>query len=294
MLSERLHANQRVLERLTAPFSGWRDGAVLTFAIAFLLVVGVVEGLAGSELDLTILYLLPLGLVAWRLGLKPAIALSLAGAAIWAVAHTLTRDDGSVAAQLWNGVMLLAVLLLVSALTASLRDALSRSSKLARTDLLTALANRQAFAEVTNAELKRSSRYRNPVTLAYLDIDDFKKINDGQSHEAGDGVLRVVAGALEASTRDSDVVARIGGDEFAILFPETDEEGGLTVLHALRKRVSTALGSLDFPVTFSIGSVTFLSPPATSERMLEATDSLMNEAKRAGKGSLKHRTLLHV
>lgn len=294
MIPRRFQAGASTLERWTAPFEGWRDGTVLAVAVASLLAVGVAEWGTGSHFDFGLLYLIPISLVAWSLGVRPAAVLAALSAGIWAVVHVFVNGDGSVLAQVWNGVTRLLVFLLVATLAATLKAALTRERKLARTDFLTALANRRAFAEAANAELKRSSRYRNPVTLAYFDIDDFKAINDGQGHESGDEVLRVVANALQASTRDSDVVARIGGDEFAILFPETEEEGGLTVLHALQKRVSAGLVSLDFPVTFSIGAVTFLSPPATSERMLEATDSLMYEAKRAGKGSLKHRTLLHV
>src|SRR5437773_2624774 len=113
-----------------------------------------------------------------------------------------------------------AALLLVSQAVARLRLAHARERELARRDALTGAPNARAFYELAGAEIARARRYIHPFSVAYLDLDDFKLVNDRLGHLAGDAVLRSVARALGGVLRASDVVARLGGDEFAVLLPE--------------------------------------------------------------------------
>jgi diguanylate cyclase (GGDEF)-like protein len=102
-----------------------------------------------------------------------------------------------------------------------LRSAMEREKEAARTDSLTGAMNSRAFGELATAELHRARRYERPFTIAYVDIDDFKAVNDRFGHSSGDTLLRLVAETMKHNSRAVDVIARVGGDEFVILFPET-------------------------------------------------------------------------
>lgn len=164
--------------------------------------------------------------------------------------------------------------------------ALDNEKSLARSDYLTGLANRRAFEELFQMECNRSRRYNRPITLVYLDLDDFKKVNDGRGHQTGDEVLVAVATTLRSSLRSTDCVARIGGDEFAILLPETDVEGARIIMKKLDAVLQTLLTLTNWPIGFSFGVVTFPAPLDSLETMLERADKLMYEAKHAGKGAM--------
>jgi diguanylate cyclase (GGDEF)-like protein len=123
------------------------------------------------------------------------------------------------------------------------------------------------------------------MSIAYVDLDGFKQVNDEQGHTAGDAVLQVVANELAHSVRASDLVARVGGDEFAVLLPETGAEDAIRVASRLQAGASACDG-----VTASVGVVTAARPPASLEPLLARADGLMYEAKRRGKGKTAHAT----
>ena len=169
--------------------------------------------------------------------------------------------------------------------------ALASEKSLARSDHLTGLANRRAFEELLEMECKRSRRYKRPITLVYMDLDNFKRVNDRQGHHTGDEVLVAVAATLRSNLRATDCVARIGGDEFAILFPETDEVASRIVLKKLDVVLQELLTRTNWPIGFSFGVVTFPTPLDSLEAMLERADKLMYEAKHSGKGSMLFQSL---
>ncbi len=278
---------------MSKAFARWPARALVLVAVTCILAVGYGDWATGLQLSFTVFYLFPLALVAWFASAGVAIVLAFLSAAV-GVAADVAAGRHQILLETWNTATRVAVWLLFVMLLSKLRSSLFHQRTLARTDFLTGLPNNRAFEEAATAELLRSRRYRNEVTVAYFDLDDFKDINDERGHAAGDEVLKVTAAALQASTRDTDLVVRLGGDEFAILFAETGEAGALTVLKALGLRVRDSLAGLEFPVAFTVGAVTFLSPPATTAQMLKAADELMYEAKAAGKNSLRHKTLLHV
>lgn len=164
--------------------------------------------------------------------------------------------------------------------------ALENEKSLSRSDYLTGLANRRAFEELFEMECKRSRRYNRPITLAYMDLDNFKRVNDGKGHQTGDEVLVAVATTLRSCLRATDCVARIGGDEFAMLLPETDEDAARIIMKKLYAVLQTLLTRTNWPIGFSFGVVTFPSPLDSLEAMLERADKLMYEAKQGGKGAM--------
>ena len=163
---------------------------------------------------------------------------------------------------------------------------LRRVASQATTDSLTGLANRWTFDEELALEWRRAERVGDPLALILFDIDDFKAINDGYGHQAGDEVLRKVGEVLAGSVRQVDLAARYGGEEFAVIAPVTDLEGALDLAERLRKALAGT--EIELPngtplsVTASFGAAVKGDVPS-GEKLVAAADGLLYEAKRAGK-----------
>jgi len=161
--------------------------------------------------------------------------------------------------------------------------------RLATTDPLTALANRRGFLERSEIEHMRARRFHRPLCLLMIDADHFKRVNDTHGHEAGDLVLKSLAKSFLATLRETDMVARLGGEEFAVLLPETDLQGAAYAAERLRLRV--AQGSVKFrgkaiKVTVSIGVTLVKNEPGGIEEALHAADELMYRAKSIGRNCI--------
>jgi diguanylate cyclase (GGDEF)-like protein len=161
-------------------------------------------------------------------------------------------------------------------------------STLALTDPLTSLANRRQFLDQLQREFNRSKRYRRPLSLLYVDLDGFKEINDHFGHIYGDEVLCGVARSMLSALRASDLLARIGGDEFAVLLPETKLQGALEVSKKLRKALSaysrrTSLETSLPPLTFCAGVSQRHDRDQSIDDMLARADGAQYLAKATGK-----------
>src|SRR6266851_5091141 len=127
-----------------------------------------------------------------------------------------------------------------------------------------------------------------PLTVLYIDLDNFKLVNDSLGHKTGNSVLRVATRTMQSTLREVDFVARLHGDEFALLLPETSAENVPLVLNKLQKVLREAMIAMQWPVTFSIGAVTFKTPTVSAEFMLDEADKVMYSAKQAGKNRVAH------
>ncbi len=157
--------------------------------------------------------------------------------------------------------------------------------KLARTDFLTVLNNRRAFIELGARAIDLAQRHRRPLSLVMLDIDHFKSINDTRGHGAGDAVLRVVADLIRENHRKTDIAGRLGGEEFALLLPETPLADALLVAERLREHVgsrSVTYEGSPIRCTTSVG-VADLRPGETLEQLMARSDAALYEAKHAGR-----------
>jgi len=165
-----------------------------------------------------------------------------------------------------------------------LREELLRQS---RTDSLTGLFNRRFFLEVASRELARSRRYGEPLSVMLIDIDHFKHINDTHGHHAGDRVLCEMASLCAGQIRTSDVLARIGGEEFAVLLPNTVVEDGRKLAERLRTRVETTEHTGDWQGgirhTISIGLAALGRDDGDFERLLMRADKALYRAKNEGR-----------
>jgi diguanylate cyclase (GGDEF)-like protein len=160
----------------------------------------------------------------------------------------------------------------------------------AATDPLTGLANRRVFFAEVEAEITRQRRYAGVFSLAVLDLDGFKALNDSKGHRAGDEVLTLVAEVLRNRARKSDSLGRIGGDEFGVLMPNTRDVDCTAMLRDLCATIEQRTAAADCSVTASIGCKTFWSPPESSADALQQADRLMYEAKSSGRNRAEHRS----
>jgi two-component system, cell cycle response regulator len=151
------------------------------------------------------------------------------------------------------------------------------------TDHLTGLANRRRFERQLDREVTRTERYSHPFCLLMLDLDHFKDVNDTYGHDAGDDVLRHLGRILQEVTRGIDLAARIGGEEFAVILPETTLEGGLEVAERLRDAIARAQMPLVGSITTSVGVAQFSAGSGQASGLLAAADAALYEAKRTGR-----------
>jgi diguanylate cyclase (GGDEF)-like protein len=160
--------------------------------------------------------------------------------------------------------------------------------ELARTDYLTGAVNGRSFAELAEAEINRARRNEHPFSVAFMDVDDFKLVNDREGHSAGDRLLQLVSDTIRHNVRNVDTVARLGGDEFAVLMPETGDDAAQVVIRRVRRELLDVVKRRGWPVTFSVGVVTWDIPPTSVDDVLRAADDLMYTAKRLGKNTVRH------
>jgi diguanylate cyclase (GGDEF)-like protein len=153
--------------------------------------------------------------------------------------------------------------------------------RMADTDALTGLANRRTFSRSLEREISRAARRREPLTLAMIDIDHFKQINDEHGHPVGDEVLRRAAAALRDECRGFDLPARYGGEEFAVILPDLSSRESLRVVDRLRKSISRI--GMDFDVTASAGTATFPTHATGPEALLRAADEALYGSKETGR-----------
>lgn len=158
-------------------------------------------------------------------------------------------------------------------------------------DGLTGIHNKRYLIEQLERELSRAKRHGRPLTLVMCDIDHFKSVNDQLGHLAGDYVLKEVAQLAQSRLRPDDVIARYGGEELAILLPETDLAGGILIAEELRQRIAThrfTFEGEDIDITVSCG-VAQLEPDFHSYDFVKAADHRLYEAKRAGRNRVRPR-----
>lgn len=276
----------------------WRP-APLGACLLAVVCVGWFDYVTGPDIGFSLFYLLPIAWAAWRAGRLAGIIVAIVASITWLLADLVLRDPGRYLISAWNGFTRLAIFSMLGMLLSALRDdrdrlsrlntqlneTLARESAAARTDALTGLANSRAFQEALATEMARVRRDGRSLSLALVDLDNFKRVNDTRGHAAGDAVLAQVAKTLMETIRAGDVAARIGGDEFVIMFVGLDAEGARRVAWRFVERVRDIGKSFpECDLGVSVGIATMLDPALEDgAALLRRADEAMYRAKSQGK-----------
>ena len=262
-----------------------RPAGILVGCLLIVALVGVADSQTGQDVSLSIFYLIPAVVAAAkgrRLGLLVAATAATAGFVADIAGRTTPYSSPVV--PLWNAIVRLIVIVLVVSLVDALLRTARHERQMARRDHLTGLQNSRAFYDLAETELRGLARAGRPLTVAYIDIDRFKTVNDRLGHAAGDAVLVGTGRTLAGAMRDVDTAARIGGDEFIVLVPETDTAQAQVVLARVHRHLSEAAVASGWDVGYSVGAVTFTSPPRSIEGMVDVADRIVYEVKQSEKG----------
>ncbi|NBR27061.1 MAG: GGDEF domain-containing protein [Betaproteobacteria bacterium] len=260
----------------------------LIYGVAALFAVTALNYVTAFKLQLALLYSLPILMLTWAAGRLFGALLSLIVCSMWTLIDiTAGRYLDNPKMLYWEwGVCLLGFMLLVLGLSA-LRRMLEEAHFQSRKDTLTSLVNKGGFYQIVSAEMEVCRRYRRTLSIAYIDCDNFKAVNDRYGHHVGDDLLRVISKTMQRKLRSSDLPGRLGGDEFAIMLPETSAEACRMVVEMLQQRLLQEMVDHQWPVTFSIGIATFTRMPESIEDMIRQADKLMYAVKNSSKGAIK-------
>jgi diguanylate cyclase (GGDEF)-like protein len=257
--------------------------------IVLLFGVGAVDFLTGYEISFSLFYLFPIILVAWFAGRPLGVATSIASAVIWLVVditsgHIYSRP----LIHYWNGTIRFGFFIVVTLLMSALKNALEHQKELSHIDNLTGAINSRFFSELVQKEIDRFQRHSRPFTVVYIDFDNFKAVNDDFGHSIGDKVLCTAVKYAKLLLRKIDVIARLGGDEFALLLPETDQAGAKVAISKIQIGLLDEMHKNNWPVTFSIGVLTCVNMPQTTDELIKRADELMYLVKKNGKNSINY------
>ncbi|MBF0123633.1 MAG: GGDEF domain-containing protein [Candidatus Omnitrophica bacterium] len=228
-------------------------------------------------------YLIPIILASALVSRSAGAWMSVVCATVWFLVDVGAGsiDYWHAISPYWNALVRLFFFLMVVGVI-SLNKSLQKEKSRARVDLLTGILNRRAFYELSRQEMARSRRYHRPLSLVFFDLNGFKQVNDRYGHRTGDKILRCVGASIRKNIREGDIAARWGGDEFAVLLPETEYKGAMRFVNRLNKALVHIAEQEVKGVKASFGIKTYAVAPVSVDEMVKAADELMYSAKRAG------------
>lgn len=270
-------------------FSEEHPFASVLLGLSLVALLGVLDWASGPTLSLEIFFLIPVALTVWFAGRKAGVLIATLSAITWLAADTASKPLSlSSPVPYWNATMKLGFLLAVAWILPALKKEWDQEKASARIDYLTKTANKRSFETAAKTEIQRAQRYNRPFSLVYLDVDKFKFVNDRYGHNTGDTLLRATAQTIQGKIRASDLVARMGGDEFALLLPETQAEAAQIVVKRIQRFLLDLVQRNEWPVTYSFGVATFLRSPDSVEEIVKKVDTLMYAAKNSGGNAVRH------
>lgn len=256
------------------------------FTVGFL---GILDYLTGPELSFSIFFLIPISFATLFAGRNWGFLISLVSAGTWLWADLVGGLQYSRwFIPYWNAVVRLGYFCVHTVLLTILLSLMEKVENISLRDPVTGVFTWRYFEEATKRELQKARRTKQPITVVYTDLDNFKMINDQFGHDVGDDLLCTVAEIIQSQIRPSDIVARVGGDEFVIVFPETNYEGMRNVLERIRNRIAQEMEKHRWSVTLSIGAVTFREPSSSVNLIVKKADELMYLVKHGGKNNIRH------
>jgi diguanylate cyclase (GGDEF)-like protein len=257
--------------------------------VVLVIILGIIDYLSGYEVSISLFYLFPILLVVWYTDGQMGLVLSFASTVVGFIAnYSAGQSYSHPLIYFWNVILRLGFYCVVTWLSWMLKRTNKINQELARTDYVTGAISIRYFYELAQIEISRFQRYRRPFTLVYIDLDNFKAINDRLGHSTGDRVLRAVTDSVRRQVRPGDTLARLGGDEFALLMPETDGNAARTVINRIHSSLVDEMVRNGWIVTFSLGVVTYTEVPKTVDEMVKIADNAMYSVKAASKNGVNY------
>jgi diguanylate cyclase (GGDEF)-like protein len=255
----------------------------------FLFFLGLTDFFTGTQLSLSFLYLVPVFIITWVSGGMAGAITAIISVVIWQLASILSGETyPTIWVPIWNSISRLIFVIFGAILLDKFHQMLQMERNFARTDFLTGTANRRAFFEIAGIEINRAVRYGHHISVIYIDLDELKSVNDSYGHRAGDALLRLVGRTISRSLRTSDLVARVGGDEFCVLLPEAGEKAAKKAANRIFERLNVKMVEENYPTTFSFGVVSYINGyPKSVDEMIQEADSVMYEVKKTGKNNIR-------
>lgn len=268
-----------ILRRYFAWLESMPKAIILFVGMMCLFATVYVDWYFGTAYNFTFFYIFPVAFTTWFAGRRCGIIMAATASSAYAINTELFLDTAAV----WNAAGTFIVFSIVGILVRTVRIMWEKEQVYSRHDHLTGLLNLRALMETLDYELHLYKRVPAPFSLAYIDLDSFKEVNDTYGHQRGDELLRLTADIMKSTLRNTDLASRIGGDEFAIFFPNTNMEHIKVVEEKFRREFLAVMKENHWPTTFSMGVATFNSPPAGSDDVIKLADSTMYRAKTGGK-----------
>ena len=263
----------------------WR----MLLACAVIALLGYLDLVTGADVSISLFYLIPVSLAAWKGNLSEAVGTSVLSAFTCFTADFFSgKEYGHGLISFWNTFIRLGSFVVVALLVNRVRELLLYARNSAGHDYLTGLLNSRSFYELVEHERLKAERYNLYCMLAYIDLDNFKQVNDTWGHLEGDRLLKTVADAIKHNIRKVDIAARLGGDEFALFVPHMTADESRNIIEKISHVLLDAMKDNNWPVTFSIGSVFFRALPDSVRGMIQTADDLMYRVKKSGKNAVQY------
>ena len=264
-----------------------------TVGVVIVGLLGILDYLTGNEFTMSLFYLIPIFLATWAVDRKTGLFMSfVSGLMLLGAEIAAGQTYSHPIFYLLNTTVRTLFYVVVVFLVAEVQRSRKEEQLAARTDFITGAVNARYFNELLQMEISRIRRYPHPITLVYVDVDNFKLVNDLFGHRIGDEVLRCIASELKSQLRATDTVARMGGDEFVMLLPSTRQAEARLVVTKVYAHLIEKMKQRNWPVTFSMGVVTCEFSPYSAEQLVNMADELMYEVKNSTKNDMRFRTWL--
>lgn len=274
------------LPRMMARLAQWPVGAVALGGVICLGVAVLLDGAArAADLRLVPLYVPILCVTCWALNRRQAILFAIIAAIVALLPDILISSNPTGAATAANALIRTMTYIFLALIITAYRRAFDEADHRAMHDGLTGVLNKMPFEAAAARHLAAARRARQTLLVACVDLDGFKAINTIHGHSAGDSALRSFAREAMSAIRGSDLVGRLGGDEFGFLLDASPGPGSEALVHALHERLMTMLAKTGLPLSCSMGAL-IVSPRTTltEEDLFHRADRLMRKAKTEGKG----------
>lgn len=267
------------------------DMALTLFCVGLLFLVGWVDFITGFEFQFFVFYVLPIWLATWKGSSRLGYLFVVLSTVSWfGVDSYAMHPYSSPFIPIWNGLIRSVVFFYIVYSVDNIKTRLMLEEIHADYDVLTGILNGRGFRDRLETLFPLIRREQKTCTLAFIDVDNFKQVNDTLGHAVGDRVLKAVAEVMKTGVRSSDLVSRLGGDEFVVFLPDTQEAQAKIVLEKLKAKLQTTVQEAGWPIGFSIGSYTFNSGQTDLTDALSNADALMYQVKREGKNKISFKS----